>query len=111
MSDLRKDTRYESFAKVKIKSIGKKEFALKDLSVTGCRMECPAEIDIMPSMVFTLQIKPENDSKISSFNLEAESKWIRISGSSCQIGFFIIQAPKGKQFQRYVDYLSWRHSH
>jgi hypothetical protein len=37
-----------------------------------------------------------------------ESKWIHAAGYSCEIGFSILESPKGRSFQHYVDYLSWR---
>ena len=111
MKELRKNARYSTLAKVKIKEHGEEEFTLEDLSVTGCRIECSAETEIMPHKLFKLEIIPESEAKIEKFFLGAESKWIRLKGDSCEAGFCITESPKGKQFQRYVDYLSWRYSH
>jgi hypothetical protein len=111
MIEQRKNERYETFAKVTIKGIKRKKFVLRDVSVTGCRIECPANAEIMPNMQFSVQITPENDAKIESFFLAVESKWVRVDINICEAGFVIINLPKGKQFQRYVDYLSWRYSH
>jgi len=111
MKELRKNARYLTLAKIKTTEHRDGEFALKDLSVTGCRMECPAEIEIMPQKHFKLEIIPESEAKIEAFFLDAESKWIRLKGDSCEVGFYISESPKGKQFQRYVDYLSWRYTH
>jgi len=111
MKELRKNARYKTLAKIKIKEYGEEEFTLKDISVTGCRMECPTEKEITPQKHFTLEIIPESEAKIESFFLDTESKWIRLKGNSCEAGFSITESPKGKQFQRYVDYLSWRYSH
>ena len=111
MKELRKNLRYTTLAKIKIKEYGEEEFVLKDLSVTGCRMECSAEIEILPQRRFKLEIMPESEAKVNSFFLDVESKWIHLKGDSCEAGFSICESPKGKQFQRYVDYLSWRYSH
>jgi hypothetical protein len=81
---------------------------LKDLSVTGCCIECTMVVDIKPDMVYKIEILPEAASNIGSFELKAEARWIRAGGYSCEAGFLIVASPKGKLFQRYVDYLVWR---
>jgi hypothetical protein len=67
-------------------------------------------MDIMPDTHYKLEIIPESAAGIGVFELSVESKWIRSGGYSCEIGFSILESPKGKLFQRYVDYLSWRNS-
>jgi len=106
----RKDTRFLTIAKVVIKEFGKEEFQLKDLSITGCRLEYPLETEISMDKRFSLEIIPEKEAKIKPFSIIAESRWIRVSSNSCEAGFIITESPKGKQFQNYVDYLSWRYS-
>jgi hypothetical protein len=110
MIELRKHFRYKTHAKVKLKEYGEEEFTLKNLSVTGCRMECTIDTKIMPQRHYKLEIIPESDAKIEAFSLETESKWIHLKSNSCEAGFLITEPPKGKQFQRYVDYLAWRYS-
>ena len=110
MNEKRKNSRFQTIAKVKIKEIGNEDFPLKDLSVLGCRIECPIEKDIMPNMKFEIQIIPEGAAKIKSFIVKTESKWVRVGGNNCEIGFLIAEPPKGRQFHRYIDYLSWRYS-
>ena len=110
MKEQRKNTRFETQAKAVIKEIGKEEFPLKDISVTGCRIECPIEKDVMPNMQFTLQIFPESAAEIEPFNITAETKWVKVGVCTCEAGFLLLESPKKKQFQRYVDYLSWRYS-
>ena len=106
----RRDTRFLTIAKVAIKELGKEEFQLKDLSITGCRLEYPIDTEITLDKRFSLEIIPEKEAKIKPFLIIAESKWIRVSSNSCEAGFMITESPKGKQFQSYVDYLSWRYS-
>jgi len=106
----RRDTRFSTIANVVIKELGKEIFQLKDLSITGCRLEYPIDTEISLDKHFSLEIIPEKDAKIKPFLITAESKWIRVSSNSCEAGFMITESPKGKQFQNYVDYLSWRYS-
>ena len=84
---------------------------LKDLSITGCCIECTALADIQPDTRYLLEVQPERASHIGAFELQVERKWVRNAGYSTELGFSIISSPKGKQFQRYVDYLSYRNSH
>jgi hypothetical protein len=107
----RKNSRFTTTAKVKIKEFGKEVFQLKDLSITGCRIEYPLDIEILLDMRFSLKITPEKEAKIHPFSITAEARWIRVSSKSCEAGFMISESPKGKEFQNYVDYLSYRFSH
>ncbi|GHV53848.1 hypothetical protein AGMMS49579_13360 [Spirochaetia bacterium] len=106
--DGRKNIRYRTLAKVRIHGILGEESLLKDLSVTGCCVECTSLADIQPNNQYKLEIIPERAAKIGKFELEVEVKWVRSGADSSEVGFSITASPKGKLFQRYVDYLSWR---
>jgi hypothetical protein len=110
MQENRKNRRYQTLARVRIPGVLEGETLLKDLSVTGCCVECTAQSDIKPDTQYRLEIFPEGVSKIGNFDLFVESKWIRSGSYSSEVGFNIIASPRGKLFQRYVDYLDWRHS-
>lgn len=111
MIEKRKNTRFQSLARVKIEGVNDGELILKDISVTGCRIECATITEIEPIQQYKVEIIPEGDANVGSFDFLVESKWVRINGNSCEVGFVIINFPKGKLFQRYVDYLAWRYSH
>ena len=110
MSELRNATRYKASAKVKIQGAAEGEIALKDLSVTGCRVESADFSEIELNKQYIIEVLPEKNANIGAFDLMVESMWMRPGDNSYQVGFSIIASPKGKLFQRYVDYLSWRHS-
>ncbi|MDR0568626.1 MAG: PilZ domain-containing protein [Spirochaetaceae bacterium] len=110
MQEKRKSIRYRTRAKASIPGVLENDALLKDISVTGCCIECTIRAHIKPDTQYTLQITPEPDSQIGTFDLLAQSRWIRSETDSCEIGFMILESPKGKQFQRYVDYLSYRAS-
>ena len=111
MNELRKNIRYQTLAKASIVGAKEVEILLKDISVLGCRVECTALAGIELKKQYKLEVTPENVSKIGSFDLPVETMWIRTGNYACEIGFAIVESPKGKSFQRYVDYLSWRFSH
>ena len=110
MSDQRRNIRYQTLAKAEIEGASEGEILLKDLSVIGCRVECTTQTKIELNLQYKLEVIPESASKIGTFDLLVEAKWIRTANYACEIGFSIVESPKGKMFQRYVDYLSWRYS-
>ena len=104
----RKHRRYLSTAKAKIPGVFTGDALLKDISITGCCIECTMHVDINENTDYSITVYPENAAKIGCFDLVAECKWIRSSGYSCNIGFYIKKSPEGKEFERYVDYLCWQ---
>jgi hypothetical protein len=110
MLDNRKNPRYRTLARARIPEVLEGENLLKDLSITGCCVECTVYADVQPGSQYQLEIEPEEASHIGSFELSVERKWVRSGGYSTEVGFSIIASPKGKQFQRYVDYLTYRSS-
>jgi hypothetical protein len=110
MLENRKNPRYRTLARVRIPGILEGDNLLKDMSITGCCVECTTHIDIPPGSLYQMEIEPESASRVDVFSLSVETKWIRPGDYSGEIGFNIVASPKGKLFQRYVDYLSYRSS-
>jgi hypothetical protein len=106
--DQRSHTRYRSYARVKFRELIGRECLLKDISVTGCRVECTSLADIQVDADYILEVIPEPHSKIGHFEIEVKAVWINPAGYSGEVGFHITASPKGRLFQRYVDYLSWQ---
>ncbi|GHV62969.1 hypothetical protein AGMMS49587_11450 [Spirochaetia bacterium] len=104
----RKNIRYRTLARVRIYGILEEDSLLKDLSVTGCCVECTSLADIQPNTRYKMEIIPEKAANIDKFELLVETKWVRSGEYSGEVGFAITASPRGKLFQRYVDYLSWR---
>ena len=110
MLENRRSPRYRTLARAKISGILEGENLLKDISITGCCVESTVHAEIQTETQYQLEIEPEGASGIGNFQLEVERKWIRNDGYATEIGFGITASPKGKQFQRYVDYLAYRSS-
>ena len=110
MTELRKHIRYKTLAKAKIEGASEGETLLRDISITGCRVECTSYADIKPNVRYKLEVIPEDAAKIDEFELMVELSWTHTEGYSCEIGFTIAEFPKKKLFKRYVDYLAWRYS-
>jgi hypothetical protein len=94
-----------------ITGIMEDECLLKNISITGCCIECSGAADIQTNVQYQMEVKPEGISHIGGFQLHVECKWVRRDDYTAEIGFSIVASPKGKQFQNYVDYLAYRHSH
>ena len=110
MMDKRRAPRYASLAQARIEGISAGEALLRDLSVIGCRLEFSSAVAFEPGQVVRVLVVPEASATIEPFELEAESRWSRADYDAFEVGFSIRSSPKGKAFQRYVDYLAWRHA-
>jgi hypothetical protein len=107
----RKNKRFTTDARARISGAFEGEALLKDISVTGCCIECTSHAEIEPDAPYVIEIIPESASDIGRFEITVKSRWMRAEGYSYEIGFFVIASPKGRLFQRYVDYLDYRHTH
>ncbi|MDR1302045.1 MAG: PilZ domain-containing protein [Treponema sp.] len=109
MEERRKDIRYRTLGRARIPEVFDGDMVLKDLSITGCRIQCTKPIEaIQLHTPYTIQIIPESEVKTDMFEVLAESRWIRSREDSYEAAFMILESPKGKQFECYVDYLVWR---
>jgi hypothetical protein len=108
MFENRKNVRYPALARAVLPEVFDGEALLKDLSITGCCLEYTMFVDVKPNAGYKVRIIPDTAAKIAPFELQVESRWVRAGGYSCEIGFAIVVSPKGRDFQRYVDYLAWR---
>jgi hypothetical protein len=108
MFENRKHIRYPTLARAIIPEIFDGEALLKDISITGCCVEYTMFVDVQPNVQYKVRILPDSAARVDPFDLFVESRWVRAGGYSCEIGFAITTSPKGRDFQRYVDYLAWR---
>jgi hypothetical protein len=108
MKEMRRAPRYPTFAKARIDGFAEGEALLKDLSVTGCRLEFSAAIAFSLADLCRIRIMPEDRSSVEAFEIEANPLWSRAGYDSFEVGFSIGASPKGRFFERYVDYLAWK---
>jgi hypothetical protein len=104
----RKNRRYPAFATVVMHNVFIGSALLKDISVSGCRIEHTMIIDVEKGRRYTLWIKPEPSANIREFDLMVEARWVEARNCAFEAGFSVIESPKGRFFQRYVDYLAYR---
>jgi hypothetical protein len=104
----RKNRRFPSSAQAQIPDAFSGDALLKDISITGCRIECTMNVDMREDTEYRIVVFPEKTSRIGRFDITARCKWILPRDYACDIGFDITKSPEGRVFQRYVDYLTWR---
>jgi len=111
MHENRINPRYYTKGHARIPGISKNDLLLRNLSITGCCLECKETKDsIKLSEIYQIEIKPESASHIGKFELKAECKWIRNKDDINEIGFSVTVSPQGKCFQNYVDFIAYHHS-
>ncbi|MDR3115350.1 MAG: PilZ domain-containing protein [Treponema sp.] len=108
MQERRKDIRYHTLGRARIPEVFEGDLLLKDLSITGCRIQCAEPLAIQLNVQYRIQIIPEPVVKTGTFELLVKSRWIHAGEHSYEAAFMVMESPKGKQFQWYVDYLTWR---
>ena len=104
----RKNTRYQAHAKARVVGFDCGECEVKDLSIIGCCVTSAKQVDVKPGAQYEIDIIPEKAASIGKFEILAETKRVNSMENSTELGFSILKSPKGKHFQRYVDYLAWR---
>lgn len=107
MLDLRRNVRYTSLARARLEGDHAGEAFLRDLSVTGCRLEFTTRVPVGSESLCRITVYPERQADVELFDLEVRPQWSRAGYDTYEIGFLIENSPKGRSFQRYVDYLSW----
>lgn len=111
MFEKRVNPRYRTMGHARIDGVISGELILKDISITGCRLECTTVCDIVQKEKYKIVISPESAANIDTFEIEAECRWTHSEDYVTEIGFMVTASPKGKAFQRYVDYLEYQSNH
>jgi uncharacterized protein YuzE len=106
MFNERNNIRYLTHGKARIEELAAGEALLNDLSHNGCCIEFVAAVDIKDMVIYQIEIIPEPESGIPAFTVQAEPRWIRPAPYSCAVGFQFSSTPKGKQVQKYMDFLA-----
>ena len=104
----RKNTRYQAHAKARVVGFDCGECLLKDISIVGCCVTSAKQVDVKSGVQYEIDITPEKDAHIGKFEILVETKRSLPMENSTELGFSILESPKGRHFQRYVDYLAWR---
>jgi hypothetical protein len=102
----RKSERHPSRAAAKVLGCMVGNGLLKDIDILGCCIESTMQVDIQPGADYEIEVIPEKETGIGRFGLDVQARWVRHDEYACDMGFLLTASPKGREFQRYVDYLS-----
>jgi hypothetical protein len=101
----RKEKRYPANAQVAMKG---SRLLLKDVSLSGGRIQSEDFIDIVPNGNYTIAIIPEEESQINGFEVEILSRWVRMNKNGSETGFIMVLPPGNKMVEDYIAFLRSR---
>ncbi|MDR0910592.1 MAG: PilZ domain-containing protein [Spirochaetaceae bacterium] len=108
MNIKRQGPRYQTDAGAKIIGVMENYGSLRDIDILGCKVESTMMLDIQQGKDYQIEIQPETASKIGNFVITGEVRWVHTNDYSFEIGFILLASPTGRDFKRYVDYLSYK---
>ena len=82
------------------------EASLQDLSMHGLSIKSDDYIDIEPNSSYVIAIIPEKETNIKEFQLEIESRWVKINRSRMESGFSVMVPFNKAEFDDYLEYLA-----
>ena len=104
---MRNELRFLSNALVYVvdKSNKEAEASLRDLSEHGLSIKCENYINVEPNSSYVVAVIPEEEAKIGKFQLEIESKWVKLNKLQMESGFSVVVSFGEKEFKDYLEYL------
>jgi len=82
------------------------EASLRDLSEHGLSLKSEDYINIEPNSSYVVAVIPEKETKVGKFQLEIESKWVKLNKLQMESGFSVLVSFDEKEFKDYIDYLN-----
>ena len=82
------------------------EASVRDLSEHGLAISSDDFINIEPNSSFVVAVIPEKETQVGKFQLEVESKWVKLNRLKMESGFSVVVNFGEKEFKDYLDYLS-----
>ena len=107
---MRNELRFLSNALVYMvdKSENEKEVSLRDVSRHGLSIKCEDYINIEPNSSYVIAIIPEEETNIKKFQLEIESRWVKLNKSKMESGFSVMIPFNKAEFDDYLEYLAMK---
>jgi hypothetical protein len=87
------------------------EALLKNISVGGFCMESGTFAALGVGEQYIINITPENNSRLSSFDLEIEVRWIKSTEKNFMTGFLIINPSGNRSLEKYIEYVKNHSQH
>ena len=107
---MRNELRFLSNALVYVIDKSKKETeaSLRDLSLHGLSIKSEDYINIEPNSSYVIAVIPEEETNIKKFQLEIESRWVKINKSKMESGFSVMVPFNKEEFNEYLEYLAMK---
>ena len=107
---MRNELRFFSNALVYVVDKTKKgiEANLRDLSLHGLAIKSDGYMDIELNSPYVIAIIPEKETNIKEFQLEIESRWVKINKSRMESGFSVMVPFNKDEFNDYLEYLAMK---
>ena len=107
---MRNELRFLSNALVYVVDESKKETeaSLRDLSLHGLSIKSDDFINVEPNSSYVIAIIPEKETNLKKFQLEIESRWVKINKSKMESGFSVMVPFNQKEFNEYLEYLAMK---
>ena len=105
---MRNESRFLSNALVYVidESQNKTEASLRDLSEHGLSIRSDNFINIEPNSSYVIAVIPEDNTKVGKFELEIESKWVKLNKLKMESGFSVLVSFNEREFKDYLEYLN-----
>ena len=105
---MRSELRFLSNALVYVEddSRNKTEANLRDLSLNGLSIKSNGYIDIEPNSSYVIAVIPEEETNLKKFQLEIESRWVKLNKFKMESGFQVLVPFDEKEFREYLEFLA-----
>jgi hypothetical protein len=104
-TESRRAVRYSSMATVKINGF-EGEALIKDINANGLCMESLTYASLEVYECYVMFISPEPSFGVETFELKVKVQWLHSSAALFSTGFSIVEPPRGRAFQKYIDAVS-----
>ena len=107
---MRNELRFLSNALVYVidESKNETEVSLRDLSLHGLSIKSDGYISIEPNSSYVVAIIPEKETNLKKFQLEIESRWVKINKLKMESGFSVMVPFNETEFHDYLEYLAMK---
>jgi hypothetical protein len=105
---MRNELRFVSNALVYVRDKDNKEteVRLRDLSEHGLSVQSDGFIDVEPNSPYVVAIIPEKETNLKKFQMEIESRWVKINKTKMESGFSVLVPFDKAEFDKYLEYLA-----
>ncbi|MDR2313533.1 MAG: hypothetical protein LBE02_03285 [Spirochaetaceae bacterium] len=106
-----RDLRYTSRGKVYIAEVSNAEILIKNVSSGGLCIESEDSLEISPRARYSIEIIPEEESRVDPFTVDIEARWVKAKKRLCESGCVMIippGTPSQEVLEQYLAYLAGR---